>query len=488
VKVVAGKYIVRMPRHVERARRSGFWQSSSKPTDPIADVLNAVEWPEGVNISVIRGALDSEIALIDVSEEQRAAIERANPGVGLFPLKTYSLIASMDSVVLASITPSPAPSPLPPAGTFDIKVVDDTGNAIPNATVRLCDPSGTMSEAVTSGMGQVAITLPVGFADCFVSTSSGFWTAAQPALYAADGQVTVKLQRLDAAFDDCKKHHYPSVKAGGGRGVKVAVIDTGVDDHKDLPCVAQRTTLVASPPQNLIYDNGIGHGTHVAGIIGANGATQGLAPNVELSSYRVFEEGNGTTDNYRVMQAILKAIADGADIINLSIGDVYGDAGLESAIDDAAAVGVLVVAASGNFGQGAVCHPAALANVVSVGAVGRVGTFPPGTIHAALSRRAQGTDPDDFVPAFSNFGKVDLAAPGVGIVSTIGKDGYVALDGTSMAAPVVTGVAACLLSDEPSLQGRARAPERLAELRKLLYAKCRSLGFDPSDVGSGLPQ
>ncbi|WP_420993643.1 S8 family serine peptidase [Cupriavidus sp. 30B13] len=485
---VAAKYVVRVRRRAEGMRGSGFWQSSAKPRDPLADALTAVTGSIEGMIPVERGALDSDVALVEVTEDQRAAIERTGSRVELYPLKAYSLIAGIDSALLASITASVPPAPLPPANTFQIKVTDQNGTPIAGAKVRLILPIGGSIHGITSALGDVAISAPVGFADCVVSTFSDFWAAFEPALYAANGLKTVTLQKLDAAFADCKKHHYPSVMSRGGRGVRVAVVDTGVDQHKDLPNVGKRTTVVASPPYNLVNDNGIGHGTHVAGIIGANGVVCGVAPNAQLLSYRVFEQDSGKTDNYLLIQAVLAAMQDGADIINLSVGDVDSDPGLESAVEDAAAAGVLVVAASGNFGQPQVCHPAAHPKVVSVGAVGRANTFPAGTIHAWLSRRAHGTDPDDFVPAFSNFGKVDLAAPGVGIVSTIGTDGYAALDGTSMATPVISGVAACLLSDEPTLTGKPRTPERLAELLKLLYAKCDALGFAKQDVGVGLPK
>lgn len=213
----------------------------------------------------------------------------------------------------------------------------------------------------------------------------------------------------------------------------------------------------------------------------------GLAPNAELMSFRVFERDAVEADTLYIFEAVRNAVDHGADIINLSLGQEKVDDVLESAIKYAEENGVLVVAASGNDGHSAPVFPASYPEVVSVAAVGRSGTFPSGSVHASWPKRAKGTDSKDFVPAFSNHGKVELAAPGVAVISTVGVSGYAAKDGTSMACPIVSGFAARLLETAPELAGRPRSSDRLVDLKSLLYKTCNSLGFDKFDVGSGLP-
>ena len=157
-----------------------------------------------------------------------------------------------------------------------------------------------------------------------------------------------------------------------GAGIKVAVMDSGIDyDHPDLGgcfgpgvprrerlglrrrCV-QRRPVVAdyspTPTPDPLPDDCNGHGTHVAGIIGANGRITGVAPGVTFDAYRVFGcEGPTTTDI--MLAAMERALADGADILNMSIGAAFTVAAVpdgEGAPTALVEQGMVVVASIGN--------------------------------------------------------------------------------------------------------------------------------------------
>lgn len=183
-----------------------------------------------------------------------------------------------------------------------------------------------------------------------------------------------------------------------------------------------------------------GHGTHVSGIAGAVGnngvGVAGVGWGIRIMPLKVADDLGDMFDSYLV-PAIFYAANNGAHVINISLGGGPG-ASLQSAVNSATAAGVLVVAAAGNDNTSdpvtGGAYPAAYDNAVAVAA----------------------TDDDDLRAGFSNYGSwVDIAAPGVGIYSTIptffiGSD-YDFADGTSMASPMVAGVAAVIRSEYPTI-------------------------------------
>ncbi|WP_421382077.1 S8 family serine peptidase [Bacillus salacetis] len=162
-----------------------------------------------------------------------------------------------------------------------------------------------------------------------------------------------------------------------GEGVKVGIIDTGMDlHHRDLSRNFKGGKDVVDGDKEPMETQGGGgystiHGTHVAGIIAANGSLQGMAPNADLYIYRALGPGGrGTTD--QVLAAIEAAVKDKVDIINLSLGsEVNGpDLPLSKALDKVAEKGILPVVASGNSGPGVwtIGTPATSADSLAVGA------------------------------------------------------------------------------------------------------------------------
>ena len=173
-------------------------------------------------------------------------------------------------------------------------------------------------------------------------------------------------------------------------------------------------------------DDENGHGTLVAGIIGAqqnNGiGVSGVAPNAKILPLRAFNAfGEGEDDD--VAAAIIYAVNNGAKIINMSFGDTKYSAVLKDVIDFAYSNGVILIGSSGNASSDLPHYPSSFSGVISVGA----------------------SDQNDYVASFSNFGSnIDLVAPGVDIISTSKDNGYTSISGTSAATPFVTG-SACVV-------------------------------------------
>jgi subtilisin family serine protease len=190
------------------------------------------------------------------------------------------------------------------------------------------------------------------------------------------------------------------------------------------------------------------HGTHVAGIIGAvatsDATVRGIAPYVTIMPLRAVPDGDERDDE--VARAIRYAVDNGAQVVNMSFGKGYspGKPAVDSAVRYAAQKGVLLVHAAGNDGADNDTVPSFPSRRLGDG------SETPLWLEIGASSWKGGAD----LPAeFSNYGakNVDLFAPGVDIVSTVPGGKVAPESGTSMAAPVVSGVAALLLSYFPSL-------------------------------------
>lgn len=238
----------------------------------------------------------------------------------------------------------------------------------------------------------------------------------------------------------------PTLSAIGGpyrgalSGVEVAVLDTGVFAHRDLNVVDYVDFVEQRTGRTRSEDDPDGHGTHVAGIIGAKADRAGMvgvAPGVPIHALRVLDDdGTGSsTDVLSALEYVLETPS--IRVINLSLGGPRSTSGrdpVQGAIRRLEQAGVVVIVAAGNDTQDT-------ENVWPAG-------YDLGMTISAVDNRGGGVSFADF----SNYGTaVDLAAPGVGIQSTLPDDRYGKLSGTSMAAPHVAGAAAALLAMEPDL-------------------------------------
>ena len=147
----------------------------------------------------------------------------------------------------------------------------------------------------------------------------------------------------------------PRLEGINGEGIKIAVIDTGVDfNHPDLLGWGPEGKVVGG--YNFIQDGELpmdnnGHGTQVAGVIAADGQIKGVAPKAKILAYKVSEDGNAVSSDL-IIKAIEKAIEDKADVINISLGVNKTNTQIEKAVNKALEKGIFVVTAAGNDGPG----------------------------------------------------------------------------------------------------------------------------------------
>jgi len=271
-------------------------------------------------------------------------------------------------------------------------------------------------------------------------------------------------------------------KTSGGDGVNVAVLDTGVlKSHPDLKNRVKDCKDFSNPRSPLVdgkCDDKNGHGTHIAGIIVADGGSDGLgvfgvAPAANLYAYQVCSaSGSCWADD--VAAAVRMAADNGANVVNISLGSDSPSLLIYNAIVYAASKNVLVVAAAGNDGPyaGSIDYPAANKEVVGVGAL---------DINMAVSDWSSRGDNSWTESYVVDDRDIEFAAPGVSVESTWKDGGYVILSGTSMATPHVAGLAVKLWQKD--------ALDPMAATRDVLHKLSTDLLplGDDDDSGWGIP-
>jgi hypothetical protein len=242
-----------------------------------------------------------------------------------------------------------------------------------------------------------------------------------------------------------------------GRGVTVAVLDTGVEAHSAFSSNIRTLDLNG----NGVADPN-GHGTAVASvIIGGDPLTPGVAPGADLLAVSV-ADANGNSDSFLLASGIIAAADAGADLINISMSS-FGDSGLvRRAIEYARAAGALIVAAAGNNGIEGVSYPAANEGVIAVGAVDALGN------HLDFSNR--GTE-------------LSVSAPGYGLNTAWTGGQAASMSGTSFSAPVVTGAIAAIMTEFGN--GKLSASQAWDKLSSYLN-DAGEAGKDVS-LGAGMP-
>lgn len=242
-------------------------------------------------------------------------------------------------------------------------------------------------------------------------------------------------------------------QSGWGRGITVAVLDTGIASH---PAFKNLSHIDIG-----VFDGSLhGHGTAVGSIIaGSHPATPGLAPEAHLLDVRI-ADANGISNSFTLAEGILAAVDNGAKVINISMGS-YGDAQIvRNAIAHATRNGAVIIASAGNEGVNALAFPAAYQDVVSVGALDAVGA------HLEFSNQAE---------------SLDFSAPGIGIPAAWPGDNVISFTGTSASAPFIAGAIAVTLAQSPHL-----STTQATNLVRQFANEAGPIGHDPM-FGGGTP-
>ena len=270
-------------------------------------------------------------------------------------------------------------------------------------------------------------------------------------LSASAQTVPISMDRIDADLNP--------TKVGDGSGsvsVDVAVLDSGVYQHSDLNVVGGKDCVYGGSP----YSDLVGHGTHVAGTIGAydNGSgVAGVAPGARIYAVKVLDNtGNGPISSIICGLDYVAARSTTIEVVNMSLGgDIQQSSNscsseaLHQAVCNVISRGVTVVVAAGNSAMDSSTFvPAQYNEVITVSAYndfdGTEGALAPCDFTADFSFEC-----DDALASFSNYGNdIDISAPGVDILSTATGGGTMLMSGTSMASPHVAGAAALIYAQQ----------------------------------------
>ena len=379
-----------------------------------------------------------------------------------------AILASVVGILLISLLSTVAfaapPDNQVPVSDFSsqqILVKFKPGVTLPQAAEMHRQLGGQAKETIP-GIGVQVVTVPKGQAK------------AKAKAYSANARVAYAepdflAQALGSPDDPFLTNQWGLTKVGapqawevttGGSSIDIAILDTGVDvDHPDLANkIVDNRNFTTSNTTDDIY----GHGTHVAGIAAANTnngiGVAGLGYSCSIINVKVLgDDGMGYWS--WIAQGIIWAADNGAEVINLSLGDSSNSSTVEDAINYAWYKGVVVICAAGNDGNSNPFYPAYYPNCIAVAA----------------------TDASDMLSPWSNRGDwVDVGAPGDNILSTWKGNRYGSMSGTSMASPHVAGLAALVFTTVSDTNGDGKLND---EVRSRIEASCDDIGV--SGIGYG---
>jgi hypothetical protein len=385
-----------------------------------------------------------------------------------------------------------------------VDVTDDARRPVDGAAVT----AGPVT-AFTDSDGQAELTVaPVmltAMQSLMVRPPGGYWPAVlnSPLAHrAATGRIRVTCTRLTTTFPEFPERALDSwgARAMGftrlppthrGHGVRIVLIGSGATaGHPDLSGQLEHGHDIVGQDEKSWQEDLLGTGTHQATLIaGRDDGTGlvGLAPDAQLHVCRVTPGGSAAD----LIDALDYAIDQQADVVMFGTGLTGPSMLLAAAIDAAWRAGVVCVAPAGAF-------PAGLPQVLTVDALGQLGTFPPDSTDGLLVT-APLTPEGFFVPRFGQapslgqaLPRVDCCAPGVAVISGLPPASYGPLSNAGAAAAHITALIALVLAHHPMFRSEPGRPpvrdaSRPARLAELIRASCRPLPLDPARVGAGLP-
>lgn len=447
-----------------------------------------------------------KVVVARMTEDRAATLKKTAPPQVLIEEDHPLRYATPDAAIL---TPFDAAAMTPPGEStaINLQVLGAGGAPVANTNVYLMG-NGFPAQGVTDAKGNVQLTVFGGGVDSiralYVKPQSDYWTLylVQPEL-ATDRVNVVHLRPLTETFTG-----FPASQVIGwgqklmnmdklpetftGKGVRVAVIDSGAAiTHPNLDAISQGLDITTHNPTTWQQDT-VFHGSHVSGIVAGKASIhrgiRGFAPEAEMHICKIFPGGRFSD----LIDALDYCIEKQIDVVNLSLGGEEVSQTLEQKIIQAKQLGVACIVAAGNSG-GPVQYPASSPNVLAVAAIGKLKEFPEDSYHAQTvlgDRRLIGND-GIFPAKFSCSGpQIAVAGPGVAILSSVPPQNFAAWDGTSMATPHITGLAALILAHHPDFHGRfaARNAQRVERLFQILKASCQPLNLgDPNRTGAGVP-
>lgn len=484
--------------------------------DEVAEYLSHQEDVEVVRRLKLGGPLPfssqgrsaNEVLVAKIEEGKAQRLRAAAPA---------SLIIERDSLLTRahsqSLTVCAAPVgallPLrPTASEVTIRVVGERDQPLRGATVVIDVgglPAGLPAQALTDESGTARLDFFGGSVDSiqavFIRPAADHWDRLISAPRLGPGVNTIRLRALGEFYPNFPGQRLlgwgqrlmgidPTTGCFSGRGVRIGIIDSGCDNsHPQLRHVGQGKDFTAAATDDGWKQDPLAHGTHCAGIINATNTEQGIAgcaPEAELHVFKVVPQGRVSD----LLAALDECIVRELDIVHIGVVCEGFSELVSQKLYEAYHKGIVCIAAAGNTGA-APAFPATLPWVMAVGAVGRLREFPADSSHTlAVVPHLIGAD-EVFAASFSAAGpQVTLSAPGVAVVSTVPGGGYVAADGTSVAAAYVTGFATLVLAHHPLLQQgalRARTAQRVQALFELIRASAVPHFADPLRGGAGVP-
>lgn len=418
--------------------------------------------------------------ILEMTEEQASELSRKQPDLIIEEDKELELFLPMPGLMPRV--------PVEAEISLNVKVVDEkTDQPVSDSTI-YCVGTEVTYKGITDKNGVAHVKVyETQLKHIIVSPRDKYWSKVIPSPHVEkNAQISARLKEIPVNGSYNWGHLYIGIDKVSqkftGRGVKVAVIDSGIANHEDLKTTGGYNTLDGQDPKAWNIDEK-GHGTHCTGIISAQQnqiGIIGVAPGAEIYSLKVFPGGKFSD----LIEAINWCVDNYMDVISMSMGSRSPSAQIEQALMEANERGITCIAAAGNDG-GQVSYPAAYESVIAVSAIGKLGTFPEDSAHTLKIGNIFGYDGEIFLANFSNFGhQIAVCAPGIAILSSV-PTGYVSWDGTSMACPFISGLTALILEAYPEIRtGDGWQPYYV---REIIRNSATDIGLHPEMQGAGLP-